>query len=281
MKNKCKLCGAKHYSKLDTCRKCRFDNTEIRKCILCGNDVHPEKRLHADYENRNYCKEHNYSHRIGKKHNEETKAKIALGNSKPCSLEKAQKIQEANTFKVSNECLQRLHELWSLRCLNEQCIRDDVGLGVRVYNRVVREHRTVEPVLRGKSLLSYDQAIKLIDLADSGMQYKDITTEMGFGHRRVYRAMVALELPINRDPRRFSGKEYSTERFVREWLEKNDIEYRQWVHFEPEYKWEFDFEIVGTSILLEVQGDYYHCNPRVYSNGAINDFRRNRKDVTI
>ena len=28
-----------------------------------------------------------------------------------------------------------------------------------------------------------------------------------------------------------------------------------------------DFQIVGTDIIIEVQGDYWHCNPKLYSQG--------------
>lgn len=36
----------------------------------------------------------------------------------------------------------------------------------------------------------------------------------------------------------------------------------------------YDFEIEGTNILLELDGDYYHTNPNVYPDGPINAIQR-------
>ena len=36
----------------------------------------------------------------------------------------------------------------------------------------------------------------------------------------------------------------------------------------------FDARIQNTNVLIEVNGDYWHCNPKVYVNGPINEMQK-------
>ena len=91
--------------------------------------------------------------------------------------------------------------------------------------------------------------------------------------KRVYDRIKKLRNP----PVRLPPKEYSTEKRVREWLTLNQISFTQWFKFDENPTWEYDFLINRTNILIEVQGDYYHCNPVVYLTGPINEAQAARK----
>lgn len=43
------------------------------------------------------------------------------------------------------------------------------------------------------------------------------------------------------------------------------------LHHKPLGKYTPDFQIINTKIIIEVQGDYFHCNPEIYLNGPKNE----------
>lgn len=56
-------------------------------------------------------------------------------------------------------------------------------------------------------------------------------------------------------------KETTPESMVREWLENHSIEYKQEHRIS---KYFVDFYIPSEKIIIEVYGDYWHCNPKIY-----------------
>jgi G:T-mismatch repair DNA endonuclease (very short patch repair protein) len=36
-------------------------------------------------------------------------------------------------------------------------------------------------------------------------------------------------------------------------------------------RYQYDFRIINTNIIIEVQGDYWHCNPKIYPNGPVSE----------
>lgn len=64
-----------------------------------------------------------------------------------------------------------------------------------------------------------------------------------------------------------SGPTY-IELFVKDILDKHNIKY---LYNEKLGDYVPDFQIIGTKILIEVQGDYYHCNPYIYTEGPKDD----------
>lgn len=64
------------------------------------------------------------------------------------------------------------------------------------------------------------------------------------------------------------GMTSSVEKIVEEWLTNMQIPF---LMHEKLDRFIPDFQIKGTKIIIEVQGDYYHCNPYLYPNGPKND----------
>ena len=52
--------------------------------------------------------------------------------------------------------------------------------------------------------------------------------------------------------------------FVKNILDENGIEY---IFNQPLGDFRPDFQIKDTNLIIEVQGDYWHCNPKIYSTG--------------
>jgi len=51
-------------------------------------------------------------------------------------------------------------------------------------------------------------------------------------------------------------------------LDNLDIKYTQWF-YAKEIKAFYDFYIPTKNIIIEVDGDFYHCNPDIYTNGSV------------
>jgi len=66
---------------------------------------------------------------------------------------------------------------------------------------------------------------------------------------------------------RQTSKETLPEKLVREWLTENNISFKQECGFFHMYY--ADFYLHNTNIVIEVFGDYWHCNPKVYGEGLV------------
>lgn len=64
-----------------------------------------------------------------------------------------------------------------------------------------------------------------------------------------------------------NGESY-IEKKVSEILDKLNVEY---LHNQPLGKYRPDFQFVGSNKIIEVHGDYWHCNPHVYPEGPKDD----------
>ena len=62
----------------------------------------------------------------------------------------------------------------------------------------------------------------------------------------------------------FSGKESFIEKEIDSLLKASDIEYQKQVKISD---YIVDFFVPIFNLVIEVQGDYWHCNPKVYENG--------------
>lgn len=73
------------------------------------------------------------------------------------------------------------------------------------------------------------------------------------------------------------------EQIVADWLMKNNIKYKHSFFLfneETKYSHQYDFYIYNTSFLIEVQGDYWHGNPKFYNkNGDDNHKKLNESQI--
>ena len=120
---------------------------------------------------------------------------------------------------------------------------------------------------------------EVIRLTKLKYRYKRIANLLGIGMKTVRLIINALnkrdsDIKIySYDETSWSvRKESGIEKEIREFLENRNIEHRQEAQIDPGSKWFFDFHIVNTNLLIEVQGDYWHCNPVIYKK-PINEYQ--------
>jgi very-short-patch-repair endonuclease len=246
-------------------------------CLTCNKKL-PYSITHSWYEKRKYCNNVcRYAGRKGYKHSEETKAKIAISNAKPFTSEiRKKRISDAKKQKFSQNLIKRVKDLCELRYVTFIEISRITGLKHKKLKRLMTENEITLDSLFLPSDMTKDEAEKIIQLAKDDVHYRDISQSVDRYHKVIIHFFEKLGIKFNRRKRSKNITEYSTEKFIRELLENESILHKQW-YVPDNTKWEFDFLITGTNLLVEVQGDYYHCNPDVYSNGPINELQLHSK----
>jgi very-short-patch-repair endonuclease len=113
---------------------------------------------------------------------------------------------------------------------------------------------------------------KLIELADQKIWFKQIAKMLGFGQKQVYYVMKKLGLHVNtRNPNAWSCVTSKVEFQVLSWIKEENYQIETQFHLG---NFLFDGHIKNSNILIEVNGDYWHCNPKVYKSGPINQMQK-------
>lgn len=238
----------------------------VKLCFTCGKSI-PEFKTFCNKEC--YFQRKNY-----RKHSEETRRKIASGNSKPMSLERKLAISKSRLSVPSKELLEKLQWCWSLGYLNPLVIKDLCGIKRKgaFYNRLVTEYsRTEQHKFMPSDWYPEDYA-KLIELASQGIWYQTIAKMLSSSLNQIVNISKKLGLPINtHKPDPWSSATSKIESEILKWLKDEEIQISQQF---PLGKFYFDAHVTDTNVLIEVNGDYWHCNPRVYLNGPINEMQK-------
>lgn len=214
------------------------------------------------------------NHRIGKKHSEETKRKIALGNTGQIfTEERCKAISTALKARSETpELIEKLQYLWSFGCLNPKVICQLCNIGCRVHHRLKSQYCTIEQVKFLPSDLYPEELIKIKELGLQKVYIKDIAKITQRGWRQVAEILRKNNIKPNMKlPNAYTCTSSKPELKVGEWLRLQGYE------LSPQFvvdKFYFDFHICNSNVLIEVHGDYWHCNPNVYVNGPINDWQK-------
>jgi very-short-patch-repair endonuclease len=236
------------------------------KCFTCGKAIDSK---------RHFCsKECHYRRKNYRRHTEETRQKIAAGNSKPFSEERKKAISQARLFKPTQELLEKLRHYWSLKYLNPLVIQDLCDLKNRkaLYHRLFIEHCNVEQYKFMPSDWYPEDYQKLIELASQGVWYVTIAKMFSSSLNQITGISKKLGLPIQtHNPDAYTSTTSKLEKKVLSWIVESGYEINAQFHIGNFY---FDAHIKNTNILIEVNGDYWHCNPKVYTNGPINDLQK-------
>jgi len=212
--------------------------------------------------------------RTRKKHSEETKKKIALGNTGQIFSEK-RKSAISKALKERSETpelIEKLVYLWSFGCLNPKVIRDICNIGGTLYKRLKLEHCKIPQIKFLPSDLYPEELIKIKELGQQGVYIKDIAKITQRGWKQIKEILIKNGItPNTKLPNAYMCTISKPERIVGEWLENQGFEITRQFLVDSFY---FDFHVKNTNILIEVHGDYWHCNPSVYVNGPINDWQR-------
>ncbi len=247
------------------CKHCEasFEHPSTKR-VYCSNECYHQSRI--GQKQSEGCIEKRRQSMVGKTYGEQRRKNIGLSRQINLSEEKQQELRYyleagmpdgyvASKVDISERVYRRYKKLlypagilWQIKWLE-----NDVELSV------------VQEVVR---------------LTKLKYRYKRIASLVGLGIKTVKLILTALnkkdpEVKVySYDETSWSErKESGPERTVREYLESKQIGYRQEVQMEPGSKWFFDFHITGTNLLVEVQGDYWHCNPTLYKS-PINEYQR-------
>jgi len=203
-----------------------------------------------------------------RKHSLETRRKIAAGNTgKVFSFERCHAISEARTLRLSATQLQELQQLWDKKHLNPKVIMELTDIKTAaVYRRFFDAYCTVKQTKFMPSNLYPDELDKLIELASQGIHYKEIARQVNRGEKQVCGMIKRIGMtPVTKG---FRASKWSSklEIEVGEALQSRGHKLTPGFHIRPFY---YDYYVDGTSTLIEVHGDYWHCNPKKYSGDFI------------
>lgn len=208
------------------------------------------------------------------KHSNETRAKIAKGNSKPFSEGRKKAISLARTFVPDQKLIDQLDVYWSKRYLSHSVIKELCGLSKSpsIYKRLLKKHCHHKMMSFMPSDWYPEDYEKLIELSKQNIYCVEIARLLGVGVKQVMNIAKKLGFkPNTRNPNAYCSAISAPEKLVIQWLK--DSGHNVTTQFQLG-NFLFDAHVNNTNILVEHHGDYWHCNPRVYINGAINEMQK-------
>lgn len=184
-----------------------------------------------------------------------------LGVSSDAIIQRAAKLglNTSNTKNYSQEDKQFLIDNYSKIPLSEIC--DKLGRTAHSIRSMAYKYN-----LKPYSKIKYENNIKFILDNYTNMTDSEIANHLSLSIDAVEN--IRKTNGIYKDPVLINGMS-SIERFVKSVLDDNNIEYLyspSLNNFRP------DFLINGNKV-IEVNGDYWHCNPYIYSNGPEDDIQ--------
>lgn len=211
-------------------------------------------------------------------HTEATKQKIAAGNTgKVFSKERKDAISRANRKKLAPDTIDCAQKLLSEKCCSFDAAIKHLGLkptkalrqalldnGVDICDDLKFFNWSID-YPTGKRLLSY---LKL------NIHWREIQERTGLTQKQIHSARLKLEKAHNftYTPERKKPGGYGKSKIelqVQSMLDELGIAYES--EF-PHGSFFYDFRIKHTSLLIEVNGDYWHANPVVYPDkSALNE----------
>lgn len=204
-----------------------------------------------------------------RRHSEETRKKIATSNTgKQFSAERKKAISDANKKKLSPDVIERARSILLEKCCSFDAAMRHIGIKP---TRALRSALEAEGVTCCPELkffnreIDYETGKRLLSYLKLNLHWIEIHERTGLTQKEITGARCKLESihDFVYRPERKSCRLLPTkiELLVKEFLSSRQIEFVQEYNFGNFY---FDFWIKNTSLLIEVNGDYWHANPCVY-----------------
>lgn len=202
-------------------------------------------------------------------HSLETRRKIAAGNTGQIfTKERCKAISDARILAPSPEQLAKLRELWSLRHLNPKMIKKLSGIKTdAVLRRYTAEYCDIPQTQFMPSDMPPDELQQLLKLAGDHIHYHTIADILGRGRKSIHGCLTRMGVQVTTK----DGFDSALEKDIFDTLRLEGFKLRTQYKFGSYF---YDFHVEGTNLLIEVNGDYWHCNPVKYINGPINELQR-------
>lgn len=214
-------------------------------------------------------------------HSEATKQKIAAGNTgKIFSEERKKAISRANKKKLSPEFIAQARVVLSKKCCSFEAAIRHLGLKPTKAVRLALEEQGVEICEDLKFFswsIDYPTGKKLLSYLKLNIHWCEIQERTGLTQKQIHGARLKLEKAhgFSYKPERKKPGGYKPTKIelqVQSMLDEMGIEYE--LEFSHD-NFFYDFRIKNTSLLIEVNGDYWHANPSVYPDKeSLNETQR-------
>ncbi len=197
----------------------------------------------------------------GRKASEETKAKISKT-----------RIEKGLAKGENNPMYGRKHSIESCNKISETRIERLEQGSIITWNKGLTKE-TDERIKKSTVSMSENHA----DVSGSknpmyGKSLKDIWIEK-HGLEKAEEMWIARNK--NRNEKCLKYRISKPEIKIAKILDSLNIEYKSQFYLNKSY---FDFYIPEYNMLIEVDGNYYHCNPRIYVNGPVNEWQKGKID---
>ena len=216
-----------------------------------------------------------------KGHSEETKRKIAAGNTgKVFSQERRDAIAKAKLTHIDADIVMKVKELLEEKVCSFDAVLREVGIKA---SKTLSRELKAQCIGPDSSLkffnhsISYQDGKRLLAYLRLNLHPKEIQERLSLKEKTFWGSARKLQdahdfeyKPTKKKPGGY--RQTKPELHVKEILENlqisNTMEY-------PLGNFYFDFHVTGTSLLIEVQGDYWHGNPIIYyDKSKLNDTQK-------
>lgn len=161
---------------------------------------------------------------------------------------------------------------WLLFGMSDSACINHFKLSTRVFNRYKKLLFPEGLAFQCKYLekhITKENVQEILSLSRDNVRYKRIAKLTKTGDKTVRRILEYYEkidpsVKLKSYDGHYERRETAPERIFREFLEEKKIRFKQEFVPDSSKRWSFDFLIEDTNILVEIHGDYYHCNPSVY-----------------
>ena len=195
------------------------------------------------------------------------------------------KISERNKFKYTDEHVSKLNEILDLKLTSSDSILAfKLGISKRVLYRIIKENNLTEKfkgrpkfiIKQVQNLSTEEQLIFLEDIKK--FSWDVICNRYEISKKNLM--LICKALGVKHMYKKPIRRETVPEKMVRLILEELGIEFKQEKYLKAKL-FRADF-LVGTNKVIEVNGDYYHANPEVYSHKILTPLQvRNLKNDKI
>lgn len=203
-------------------------------------------------------------------HSDETKRKIAAGNTgKIFSPERKAAISNANTMHIDPAIVENIKVLLDERVCNLDAVLKELHLK---NGRVIRREMSNMNIMVCNELkffncsISYLVGKQLLAYLRLGIHPKEICERLGIKEKTFCGSAKKLQsahgFKYTWERKKFRGDlQTKPEKQTCDILDSLGVIYTTEFSFGNFY---YDIHILGTQLLIEVQGDYWHANPEIY-----------------